>query len=306
LIVKDQAVTLQNVKTNILGGSIGVNGMVSTKAKIPTFNMNLGLNQVNIADSFTQLDMLKKIAPIAGIINGKLNSTIKLSGNLDANEMTPDLKTLSGDLSGQLLSTTVNAKNSTLLSALDSNLNLIDLTKLNLNDLKATLTFKNGKVTVKPFDLKYQDIKVTVGGTHGFDQLMNYNLKFDVPAKYLGTDVNNLIAKLSPANAAKLENIPVNVVLGGSFTTPKITTDMKAATTTLVNNLVKQQKQQLIGKGKNEIENLIIKNKKPCDTTKTKVPATKDEVKKEIKTKAKDLLNGWLKKKEKPAPTKTP
>jgi hypothetical protein len=289
LIVKDQAVTLQNVKTNIFGGSIGVNGMVSTKAKIPTFNMNLGLNQVNIADSFTQLDMLKKIAPIAGIINGKLNSTIKLSGNLDANEMTPDLKTLSGDLLGQLL----------------SNLNFIDLKKLNLNDLKAALTFKDGKVTVKPFDLKYQDIKVTVGGTHGFDQLMNYNLKFDVPAKYLGTDVNNLIAKLSPANAAKLENIPVNAILGGSFTTPKITTDVKTATTTLVNNLVKQQKEQLIGKGKNELENLINKNKKPGDTTKTKVPATKEEVKQEVKTKAKDLLNGWLKKKEKPASTTT-
>ena len=99
--------------------------------------------------------------------------------------MTPDLKTLSGDLLGQLLSTTVNSSNSTLLSALDSNLNFIDLKKLNLNDLKAALTFKDGKVTVKPFDLKYQDIKVTVGGTHGFDQLMNYNLKFDVPAKYL-------------------------------------------------------------------------------------------------------------------------
>ena len=154
-----------------------------------------------------------KRQPIAGIINGKLNSTIKLSGNLDANEMTPDLKTLSGDLLGQLLSTTVNSSNSTLLSALDSNLNFIDLKKLNLNDLKAALTFKDGKVIVKPFDLKYQDIKVTVGGTHGFDQLMNYNLKFDVPAKYLGTDVNNLIAKLSPANAAKLENIPVNLSL---------------------------------------------------------------------------------------------
>ena len=311
LIVKDQAVTLQNVKTNIFGGSIGLNGMVSTKAKIPTFNMNLGLNQVNIADSFTQLDMLKKIAPIAGIINGKLNSTIKLSGNLDANEMTPDLKTLSGDLLGQLLSTTVNSSNSTLLSALDSNLNFIDLKKLNLNDLKAALTFKDGKVIVKPFDLKYLDIKVTVGGTHGFDQLMNYNLKFDVPAKYLGTDVNNLIAKLSPANAAKLENIPVNAILGGSFTTPKITTDVKTATTTLVNNLVKQQKAQLIGKGKNELENLINKNKKPGDTTKTKIPTTKEEVKekakeeikKQTETKAKDLLNGLFNKKKKETTT---
>ena len=45
--------------------------------------------------------------------------------------------------------------------------------------------------------MKYQDIKATVGGTHGFDQNMNYNVKFDVPAKYLGKEANNLIAKLS-------------------------------------------------------------------------------------------------------------
>ena len=299
LIVKDQAVTLDNVKTNIFGGQIGVNGMVSTKEKTPKFNMNLNLNQVNIAESFTQLDMLKKIAPIAGIINGKLNSTIKLSGNLDAKEMTPDLKTISGDLLGQLLSTTVNSKNSTLLSALSSNIKFIDMSKVNLNDIKAAVSFKDGKVNVKPFDIKYQDMKVTVAGTHGFDQLMNYNLKFDVPAKYLGTDVNNLIAKLTPANAAKLENIPVNAILGGSFTTPKITTDIKAATTTLVNNLVKQQKEQLIGKGTSALTDLLNKNKKPADTSTTKTPTKKEEV----KTKAKDLLNGIFNKKKKETTT---
>lgn len=293
LIVKDQAVTLENVKTNIFGGQIGLNGMVSTKEKTPKFNMNLGLNQVNIAESFTQLDMLKKIAPIAGIINGKLNSTIKLSGNLDANEMTPDLKTLSGDLLGQLLSTTVNSSNSNLLNALGSNIKFIDMNKLNLNDIKAAVSFKDGKVTVKPFDIKYQDIKVTVGGTHGFDQLMNYTLKLDVPAKYLGTEANALIAKLSPSDAAKLDNIPINAGLTGSFSNPKVTTDVKAATTSLVNNLVKQQKEKYINKGKTELENLINKNKKPGDTTKTKVPTTKEE----IKTKGKDLLNGLFKKK---------
>lgn len=302
LIVKDQAVTLDNVKTNIFGGQIGVNGMVSTKEKTPKFNMNLNLNQVNIAESFTQLDMLKKIAPIAGIINGKLNSTIKLSGNLDANEMTPDLKTISGDLLGQLLSTTVNAKNSTLLSALSSNIKFIDMSKVNLNDIKAAVSFKDGKVNVKPFDIKYQDMKVTVAGTHGFDQLMNYNLKFDVPAKYLGSDINNLISKLTPANAAKLENIPINAILGGSFSQPKISTDIKAATTTLVSNLAKQQKEQLIGKGTSALTDLLNKNKKPADTSTTKTPIKKEE----IKTKAKDLLNGILKKKEKPATTTTP
>lgn len=306
LIVRDQAVTLQNIKTNIFGGQIGLNGTVSTKAKTPTFSMNLGLAQVDIAQTFTQLDMLKKIAPIAGVINGKLNSTIKLSGNLDANEMTPDLKTISGDLLGQLLSTTVNANNSTLLSALSSNIKFLDMSKLNLNDLKAALTFKDGKVSVKPFNLKYQDITATVGGTHSFDQLMNYNVKLDVPAKYLGTEANALIAKLTPANAAKLENIPINAILGGSFAQPKVTTDLKQATNSLVTSLVKQQKDQLIGKGTTALGNLIDKNKKPGDSTKTVVPTTKAEVKEEVKkqaeTKAKDLLNGLFnKKKEKPA-----
>jgi hypothetical protein len=37
-----------------------------------------------------------KNAPIAGIINGKLNSTIKLNGNLDATAMRPDLKSNRG------------------------------------------------------------------------------------------------------------------------------------------------------------------------------------------------------------------
>jgi hypothetical protein len=35
---------------------------------------------------------------------------------------------------------------------------------------------------------------------------MNYNVKFDVPAKYLG-EANALIAKLTPTDAAKFENI---------------------------------------------------------------------------------------------------
>ena len=304
LIVKDQKVTMQNVKTNIFGGQIGLNGAVSTKEKTPKFNMDLNLNQVDIAQSFTQLDMLKKIAPIAGIINGKLNSTIKLSGNLDANEMTPQLNTLTGDLLGQLLSTTINSSNSTLLTALTSNIKFLDLKKVNLNDLKAAVTFKDGKVNVKPFDIKYQDIKVNVGGTHGFDQSMNYNLKFDVPAKYLGTEANALIAKLSPADANKLETIPVNALLGGTFSQPKISTDIKAATTAMVNTLVKAQKERLIGKGTSALTDLLNKNKKPTDTTKTKTPVVKEEV----KTKAKDLLNGLFKKKEKPAttPTTTP
>jgi hypothetical protein len=247
---------------------------------------------VDIAQTFTQLEMMKNIAPIAGVINGKLNSKIKVSGNLKAKEMSPDLNSMTGDLAGQLLSTTVNSSNSAMLKALDDKLSFVDLKKLNLNDLKAALTFKDGKVNLKPLDLKYQDIKVTLGGSHGFDQNMNYTLKLDVPAKYLGTEANALLAKLSPADAKKIENVPINALLTGNFKNPKVSTDMKQATASLMTSIVNQQKESLKNKGKDAINDLI-KNagKSKSDTTKT-------DTKTNVKNTAKDLINGIFGKKK--------
>ena len=301
VIIKDQKVTLENGKTNIFGGSIAFKGDVSTKEKIAKFNMDLGLNGVDIAQTFTQLDMMKKIAPIAGVINGKLNSKIQLSGNLKDKAMTPELKSISGNLLGELLSTTVNASNSNLLTALDDKLGFVDLKKLNLNDVKAALTFKEGKVNVKPFDIKYQDIKATIAGTHSFEQLMNYTMKLEVPAKYLGTEANALLTKLSPSDAKKLDNVPINAIITGSFQNPKITTDVKQATTSFVNNLVKQQKDKLVTSGKDALHSII------SNATKAKSDTTKTDVKTDIKTKANELINGLFgkKKKEEPKPATT-
>nr|WP_315250146.1 AsmA-like C-terminal region-containing protein [uncultured Flavobacterium sp.] len=301
MIMKDEKVSLVDVKTSIFGGSIGANGSVSTKGKTPVFDMALNLNQVDIQQSFTQLEMLKKIAPIAGIINGKINTAIKLNGNLDATEMTPDLKSISGDLIGQLLSTTINANNSTLLKALTSNLKFIDLNKANLNDVKASLTFKDGKVNVKPFDIKYQDIKATIGGTHGFDQNMDYSIKFNVPAKYLGKEANAFIAKMSPADAAKFDNIPVTALMAGNFSNPKISTDMKTVMTNLTMQLAKQQSDKLLKKGASELDKLLNSSKKTDgDTTKTNTQ------KEDIKQKASSLINGLFKKKKPAEPATTP
>ncbi|MBE9575372.1 AsmA-like C-terminal region-containing protein [Flavobacterium proteolyticum] len=297
MIIRDEAVTLNNLKMGIFGGNIGLTGTVSTKGNTPKFDMNLGLNAVNIAESFTQLDMLKSIAPIAGVINGKLNSTIKLTGNLQ-NDMTPNLKTISGDLFGQLLSTTINEKNSSMLTSLSSNLKFIDMSKVNLNDVKAALSFKDGKVNVKPFDIKYQDITVNVGGSHGFDQTMNYNLKFDVPVKYLGKDVTNLIAKLTPADQKQITSIPVNGLMTGNFSQPKFNSDLKQSTTNLTTQLVKMQKEKYVNKGTNALNNMLNGTKgntSGTTTTATDTSKTKTTPKEEIKNTVKDKATGALK-----------
>jgi hypothetical protein len=179
----------------------------------------------------------------------------------------------------------------------------IDMSKVNLNDVKAALSFKDGKVNVKPFDIKYQDITVNVGGTHGFDQTMNYNLKFDVPVKYLGKDVTNLIAKLTPADQKQITSIPVTGLMTGNFSQPKFNTDLKQSTTNLTTQLVKMQKDKLVNQGTSALGNLINgtkgtpSNNTATDTTKTTTP--KEDLKNTVKDKASDALKGLFGKKKK-------
>ncbi len=278
LLIKDETVALQNVLASIFGGQIGLNGNVSTQQDIPTFDMNLNLDKVDIMQAFTQTDMLKNIAPIAGVINGKLSSTIKLGGNLDAKEMTPDLNSLSGDLLGQLLDAKVNPENSKMLSALNSNLSFVDLSKLNINNLKAQLGFENGKVHLKPLDFKYEDIKIGVSGTHGFDQNMQYGVVFDVPAKYLGKEVTDLLSKLS-GNEAKNLVVPVKANLTGTFSNPKVSTDMNEVVKKLTAQIVEYQKNELINKGKDALSNMVGN---AIGKDSVNIPTTKEEIKKEV------------------------
>jgi len=265
LNIKDEAVALENLKTNVFGGDIGLNGNVSTKTNTPTFAVDLNLDQLNIAESFNGLEMLTAIAPIAKALEGKVNSTIKLSGVLDEH-MAPNLKNISGDLFGQLLNTRFQG-DSKMMNLLGDKLSFLDPEKFNFDQVTAKLKFNNGVVTVKPIPLKYKDINLTIAGTHSFDKSVNYSIDIDVPAKYLGTNITNALQKLTPKDAAEIKSVPVKATVSGSFTNPSVTTNIKDATANLLKTIVEKQKQSLIDKGKDKLNDLLNSNTK--DSTKT-------------------------------------
>ncbi len=254
LILRDEKAIFESLKADMFDGKINLNGSVNTKDKVPNFNMKMNVNQFNIASSFKSMEMLQKLAPIADIISGKLNTTIDLKGNL-TKDFTPDMNSLGGNAVAEVLSQGLDPKKSKLISTLDKHLNFIDLKKLNLNDIKTHLAFKDGKVNVSPFKIKYKDIIIDVQGSHSFNQNMNYNLKLDVPAKYLGSEVNGLLAKLDKSN----QNIklPISADLTGSFTNPKVKLDTKSAINDLTNKLVAEQKNKLKNKAINEVKKHI-------------------------------------------------
>ena len=312
LIIKDQKVTLENLKSDIFGGNIALAGDVSTKEKVPTFDVDLNLNRLNISDAFTQITMLEKIAPIAKAVQGKVNTVINVKGNLK-NDLTPQINSISGDLFAALIDSKIDSHGSPLLSALDSQFTGLNLANLNLKDVKAAVDFEDGKVKIKPFTIKYKDVAIEVAGSHGFDQQMNYKLTFNVPPQMLGKEAEGLLAKLTPENQKKINNLPVVATVGGTFKKPQVSTDAKAVVKNLATQIAKNQINNLTAKGTDALQKALggktssgtageitktvgglMKNK---DSTMTKVKEkAKEEAKKEAKKQIGNFLRGLGKK----------
>lgn len=301
LTIKDQQATINNLSSSIFDGILSLSGNVSTKADTPSFSLNLDANSFDIAKSFNDLELLQSLAPIAKVLQGKLNSSIKISGTLD-NEFSPNLNTISGSANSQLSTTDIDENTSPLLSKLDGALNFIDFSKLDLNDLKVNLEFANGKVNIKPFDLAYKDINITVSGAHGFDQTMAYNAVFNVPAKYLGSDVNRLIGKINDNEVNKI-SIPIVANISGSFTNPQVSTDLTSGVTNLTKQLIEIEKQKLIGKGTDKIKDLLggilgetTKNDTPENTSTTdSIPTSTEPVRKDSTKNRNETIKNTLK-----------
>lgn len=303
LIIKDQNANLKNMTTDIFNGQLGISGNVSTKEAKPKFDMQLAMQKFDISQSFKDLEMLKALAPIAKVLQGKLNSTIDVSGFL-GESFSPDLATITGSALAEVLTDKVNTSGSPLLTSLDSKLDFIDFDKLDLKDIKTNLSFENGQVSVKPFTVKYKDIPIEISGSHSFSNTMNYSAVLQVPAKYLGGEVNRLIGKINDSEINNI-SIPITANIGGTFSSPNVTTDLTSGVSSLTKQLIEIEKQKIIGEGKDKVKDLIggllggNSKTTTTDSTATKVDSTKTTSEEKVKEGVKNVLGNLLKGKKK-------
>jgi hypothetical protein len=287
--------------TDLFNGQMGISGNVSTKNAKPKFDMKLAMQQFDISQSFKDLEMLKALAPIAKVLQGKINSTIDVSGFLDSS-FSPDLATITGDALAEILTSKINTSQSAILSGLESKIDFLDFNNFDLKNVKTKLSFDNGMVSVQPFTINYKDIPIKVSGTHSFSNTMNYSAVLQVPAKYLGSEINRLVGKINDNEANKI-TIPVTANIGGTFTSPNITTDLTSGVSSLTKQLVEIQKQKLIGQGKDKVNNLLGGilggNTNNTKTDSTKTTSTEDKVKEGVKSVLGGLLGGKKKSKNK-------
>ncbi|WP_103867157.1 AsmA-like C-terminal region-containing protein [Aquimarina sp. I32.4] len=301
--IKDETAYLENVTSTIFDGGMALNGNVSTKAKVPTFDMALDLSKIDIVKSFNNLELIKGLAPIARALTGSLTTKINLNGSLNES-LIPILSSLKGKALAEILNAQVSTTKTPFLSNLDNQLNFIEIDQLNLKDIKTNLSFDDGKINVKPFEFDVKGIKITTGGSHSFEQKMDYNIKLDVPAKYLGSEVGSLISQLNDKEAnAMTVGIPIG--LTGNFKNPKINMNPGQAVKQLSQQILDRKKEkvkgELIGKGQEALTGLLGGSKKKTDSTKSNSTNTEET----LKNTAKNILGGFLGKKKKKDTTKT-
>lgn len=293
VIVKDGIANLSGLKFNMLGGAFVVNGAYNTKdLKHPKYDFALKIDNLSIAQAATSFSMVKTFAPMAGLMSGSFSTDFKINGEL-LETMMPNLKTVGGD--GLVKIAQASLKDSKLVSGITSLTKLDNSSEVTMKDVLMSATIKDGRLSVKPFDVKFGSYKTTVAGSTGIDGSLDYKLKMDVPAGKLGSQFNNFVSggKTDPNST-----VPVTIGLGGNYLnpSPKLLMDeqkqqAKDAATAAVKDEGKKQADKLIG-------DLLGKPK--ADSTKTDSAKTAEKPAEQIKKEAANKIQDLLKRKKKP------
>lgn len=252
-IIKKEKVILDNLNMNLLDGKLGVDGEYNTQnIEKPSVAMVLDIKDIEIESALNSFSMLEKMVPVLKNCKGKVSVTFDYTSLLDS-EMTPVLNSIDGY--GKLQSRKIQVVNAKTLNKLTELLKLKDYNN-EFKDINISFTVKDGRINVDPFDLKMDDIKMTVDGSHGIDQTLDYNVNLDVPRKYFGSVANDALDGLLKQVADKgvkidvTETINVKAKIVGTSTDPKITLNYKEGT----GDSKKNVKEEVVKKGKDELE----------------------------------------------------
>ncbi len=249
VLIKDQAVKLNNVSGNAMDGKIKINGSYSTKEnKVkPAIVMSYDVQGVDIQKTFYAFNTSQKLMPIGKYLTGKLTSVLSANGNLGDN-LDIDMSTISGN--GNLFLIEGFLSKFAPLDKIASVLNVKELQSISMKDVKTFFEFSNGKLLVKPFTLKVKNIEMEIGGLQGIglDEGINYAINMKLPRALMGTQGNQFVDNLlKSVNAKGLliklgETVSLKMAMGGTLKKPTLKVDLKQSGETLATQMQQQVK----------------------------------------------------------------
>jgi len=245
--LSDETLRFDNLQGRALDGTLLINGSYATKTSKtkPVIALQYAIKEMDVQKTFLTFNTVQKLMPIGKWLGGKLNSELSMTGKL-GQDLMPDWQSLTGN--GNLFLIEGLLEKFKPLEQLAAKINVEELKQVSLREVRQYFEFTNGKVLVKPFNVNYKDIKMEIGGSHGFDQSLNYIINLAIPRARFGTDGNKIVndllaeamAKGIPVKASEMVNLKVN--LSGFINEPIFKIDLKEAASSLKDEITKQAK----------------------------------------------------------------
>jgi uncharacterized protein involved in outer membrane biogenesis len=295
VIVKDGIANLSGVKFNMLGGTFAINGTYNTKdLNHPKYDFGLKIDDLAIQEAAKSFSIIKTYAPIAALVSGKFGTDFKVNGEL-GQDMMPKMNTVNG--SGLIRIAEAVLTKSTLVSGITSLTKLNDADNVSLKDVLMSAAISDGRLSVKPFNVKFGNYVTTISGSTGLDKSINYNLKMMVPAGKLGSQFQNFINQNTGANNSTSE-VPVTIGLTGLFTSPKtslLMQEQKQQVKEAVTNVAKEKGKEALqdvlkDTPAKDLVNNILGGGAKKDSTSTKDSTKVEPVKDLLQNKLQNLL----------------
>lgn len=287
--MKDKVASMTNVRMEVLGGDVTLNGNYDTKDESnPLFDLGFNIAGMDIPSAAETFNTVDKLAPIAKLCTGDFSSEFSISSALDGN-MNPVMSTIKGG--GNLRTANVVVENIPALLKIADALKLDNWKRQDLNNLKMTFKMEDGKVIVSPFDVKLDGMEANVGGSMSFEQEIDYNVAMKVPTSKLGNNAGQLLDGLvGQANDLGLnlsvgEFVNMNFKVTGTMDNPTVKPSIigqEGGTT--VKDVIKETIEQEIQEVKEEaIEDVKEEAREQADKIMAEANAQADALRAEAK-----------------------
>ncbi|MEG2592819.1 MAG: AsmA-like C-terminal region-containing protein [Bacteroides sp.] len=263
LRVKDGKVDMKNLSMNTMDGNVVMNGYYSTAdLSKPEMNAHFKLSNLSFAQTYKELNMARQIAPIFENLKGNYSGSLNIQTLLNS-DMSPMLPTMEGN--GSLSTKDLSLSGVKAIEQIAQAINKPGLKEMNVKDMTLNFTIKEGRVSTQPFDIKLGDYVLNLSGSTGLDQTIDYSGKVKLPASMGG------FAKISS----------IDLKIGGTFTSPKVSLDTKS----MANQAVESVAEKAVGE---------LGKKLGLDSA---ITANKDSLKQKVTEKATEKVLDFLKKK---------
>lgn len=305
VVLKNGIANLQGILFNMLGGSFGVDGSYNAKdINHPQYDLTLKIDKLSIQESANSFSVVKTYAPIAGLVNGDFSTDFKISGEL-TQEMMPNMATVNG--AGLIKIAQAALKGSKLVSGVTSLTKLDNTDEVTMKDVLMSATIKDGKLSVKPFDVNFGSYKTTIAGSTGLDGTIDYTLKMNVPANKVSAQLTSFTNKYTGASSDPNQPVPVTIGVGGKYSDPKTRLIMdeqkeqaKAAATAAVKEEATKKVTELAKGTEAEkiVGSILGGDKKAAGTDSTQTTTPKEDLTKKVQEEAAKKVQNLLKRKK--------